>query len=167
MFHTLTDFIDVWKEEAKNTEKLLSALTDESLNKELVKGLRTLKQLSWHIIATPEELLGHTGLKIAGAENREEATASVQALIEAHRHVVSSVAHQIQTHWNNKSLHLTDNMYGEEWTRSQSLQILLSHLIHHRGQMTVFMRIAGLKVPGLYGPAKEEWAAFGLKQPEE
>jgi uncharacterized damage-inducible protein DinB len=28
--------------------------------------------------------------------------------------------------------------------------------------MTVLMRQAGIKVPGVYGPAKEEWAAYGM-----
>jgi len=27
------------------------------------------------------------------------------------------------------------------------------------------MRQAGLKVPGTYGPAKEEWGAFGMETP--
>ena len=41
----------------------------------------------------------------------------------------------------------------------------LSHQTHHRGQMTVLMRQAGLTVPGVYGPAREEWAAMGMEPP--
>ncbi|MEA3297729.1 MAG: DinB family protein, partial [candidate division Zixibacteria bacterium] len=43
---------------------------------------------------------------------------------------------------------------------------LIQHQIHHRGQMTVLMRQAGIKVPSLYGPAKEDWAQMGLEPPE-
>lgn len=32
--------------------------------------------------------------------------------------------------------------------------------------MTVLMRQAGLTVPGIYGPAKEEWATFGMEAPK-
>jgi uncharacterized damage-inducible protein DinB len=32
--------------------------------------------------------------------------------------------------------------------------------------MTVLMRQAGLKVPGIYGPSYEEWLQFGMKAPE-
>jgi uncharacterized damage-inducible protein DinB len=32
--------------------------------------------------------------------------------------------------------------------------------------MTVLMRQAGLPVPGLYGPSKEEWAAMGMSPME-
>jgi len=40
------------------------------------------------------------------------------------------------------------------------------HQAHHRGQMTVLMRQAGMKVPGVYGPSKEEWSAFGMEPME-
>jgi uncharacterized damage-inducible protein DinB len=53
-------------------------------------------------------------------------------------------------------------MYGEQWTRGFVLQALVAHQTHHRGQMTVLMRQAGLPVPGMYGPSKEEWAAMGM-----
>jgi len=57
-------------------------------------------------------------------------------------------------------------MYGEKWARGVTLHILLVHEIHHRGQMTVLMRQAGLKVPGVYGPAKEEWTQYKMPEPE-
>jgi uncharacterized damage-inducible protein DinB len=56
-------------------------------------------------------------------------------------------------------------MYGEKWTRGFTLTSLILHQVHHRGQMTVLMRQAGLEIPGLYGPARQEWAAFGMKPP--
>ncbi|MGO4373779.1 DinB family protein, partial [Paenibacillus sp. MCAF20] len=45
------------------------------------------------------------------------------------------------------------------------LDVLIKHEIHHRGQMTVLMRQAGLRVPDLYGPTKEQWAEFGAPAP--
>ncbi|MCK6259572.1 DinB family protein [Fictibacillus sp. KIGAM418] len=50
-------------------------------------------------------------------------------------------------------------MYGEKWENGLTLYILNCHQIHHRGQMTVLMRLAGLKVPGVYGPSIEEMEA--------
>jgi uncharacterized damage-inducible protein DinB len=32
----------------------------------------------------------------------------------------------------------------------------MNHLVHHRGQLTVYLRMAGGKVPGLYGPSADE-----------
>ncbi len=33
---------------------------------------------------------------------------------------------------------------------------VLNHLIHHRGQLTVYLRLNGVPVPGLYGPSADE-----------
>lgn len=33
----------------------------------------------------------------------------------------------------------------------------LSHLAHHRGQLTVYMRLNEAKVPAIYGPSADEW----------
>ena len=34
--------------------------------------------------------------------------------------------------------------------------LILSHLIHHRGQLSVYLRLTGSKVPGIYGPSADE-----------
>jgi uncharacterized damage-inducible protein DinB len=36
---------------------------------------------------------------------------------------------------------------------------ILNHLMHHRGQLTVYLRLTGAKVPSVYGPTADE-AAF-------
>ena len=33
----------------------------------------------------------------------------------------------------------------------------LSHLAHHRGQLTVYLRLKESKVPAIYGPSADEW----------
>ena len=34
--------------------------------------------------------------------------------------------------------------------------MVLNHLIHHRAQLTVYFRLIGVPVPGLYGPSADE-----------
>ncbi len=55
---------------------------------------------------------------------------------------------------------IEDDRYGDKWSRGKTLGMLVTHQIHHHGQLTVVMRLAGLKVPGVHGPAKEEWGKF-------
>ena len=31
-----------------------------------------------------------------------------------------------------------------------------THLAHHRGQLTVYLRLNGAKVPAIYGPSADE-----------
>lgn len=151
MFHTIADFVQLWQDEAKNTEKLFLELSDGALDKESVPGIRTLRQLAWHIIETPKEILERTGLKLPKLTDKDNAALKVAELVDIHRKMIEFVVHQIQTHWHNKDLHHTDIIYDEEWTRSKTLNELVFHLIHHRGQMTVLMHLAGIKVPSLYG----------------
>ena len=33
---------------------------------------------------------------------------------------------------------------------------VLSHMVHHRGQMTVYLRMLGVPIPSIYGPSGDE-----------
>jgi uncharacterized damage-inducible protein DinB len=43
------------------------------------------------------------------------------------------------------------------------LNMIVNHDVHLRGQVWVLMGLAGLTVPGIYGPNKEETAEFMAK----
>lgn len=36
----------------------------------------------------------------------------------------------------------------------------MNHLIHHRGQLTVYLRLLNISVPGIYGPSADEMKRF-------
>jgi uncharacterized damage-inducible protein DinB len=39
-----------------------------------------------------------------------------------------------------------------------SISSSLNHLVHHRGQLTVYLRLNGIRVPSIYGPSADEQA---------
>lgn len=41
-------------------------------------------------------------------------------------------------------------------SRSEMIGDTINHWIHHRGQMTVYLRLMGAKVPALYGPSADD-----------
>jgi uncharacterized damage-inducible protein DinB len=43
-----------------------------------------------------------------------------------------------------------------ELTRHQMIRDTINHWAHHRGQMTVYLRLMGAKVPALYGPSADD-----------
>ena len=46
-----------------------------------------------------------------------------------------------------------------EMRKGEALWFFLNDTIHHRGQLTVYLRLAGGKVPSIYGPtADERWS---------
>jgi uncharacterized damage-inducible protein DinB len=44
----------------------------------------------------------------------------------------------------------------QEAPRFEMIQDTINHWAHHRGQMTVYLRLMGAKVPSLYGPSADE-----------
>ena len=49
---------------------------------------------------------------------------------------------------------------GKAWIDDTKYNVfretVLNHMIHHRGQLTVYLRLLGAKVPGVYGPSADE-----------
>jgi uncharacterized damage-inducible protein DinB len=41
-------------------------------------------------------------------------------------------------------------------TREEIIQDTISHWSHHRGQMTVYLRLMGAKVPAIFGPSADD-----------
>ncbi|HEX6126211.1 MAG TPA: DinB family protein [Pyrinomonadaceae bacterium] len=161
MLRRIEDFIKDWEYEAESTGKVLHALTDQSLSQKVTEGGRTLGFLGWHLTQTLGEMLGLVGLQIDGPTHDQECPTSAAEIAAAYDKAAKSVTEQVQKNWSDETLLQEDNMYGETWARGLTLFYLIAHQAHHRGQMTVLMRQAGLAVPGVYGPAKEEWAAMG------
>ena len=165
VYATIESFKLNWLEECSRTTDVLKAIPHHLWNKEIISGYRTLARLAWHIVQTPGETLERTGLHVKGPKPETPVPAQFQEIIDNHELVSKSTLEEIERHWNDATLKQKDEMYGQTWTRSRTLMSLVFHAIHHRGQMTVLMRAGGAKVPGLYGPAKEDWAAFGMKAP--
>ena len=164
MFRRVADFLETWDQERKGTLKILRALDDRSLSSTGGGDHRTLGRLAWHLTTTLAEMMERTGLRVGGPPHDSPVPASASAIVEAYSKAAASVAEQVSA-WTDATLEVEDDMYGQRWPRGRTLLALLVHQAHHRGQMTVLMRQAGLKVTGVYGPAREEWAAMGLQPP--
>ena len=165
MFRTINDFLKAWKHESEATLKVFNKLTDESLNQKVTSDGRSLGFIAWHITDTIPEMLSKTGLPFSHDENTP-VPASVETIKNIYENSSKAVAELISKNWKDEMLSDDLNMYGQVWKRASVLSSLIAHQTHHRGQMTVLMRQAGLKVPGVYGPAKEEWAEYGMPTQE-
>jgi len=167
MYTTIADFIAEWKTEASSTVKTLAVLSDESLAQRVVDGHRTLGRIAWHIVTTIPEMTSYTGLKLEELLKPDSPVPpSATAICDAYKAVSLALFEKIEKEWTDETLLIEDEMYGETWPRRVTLNALVQHQIHHRGQITILMRQAGIKVPSIYGPAKEDWHEFGMDAPE-
>lgn len=166
MIHSIKEFTDYWTQESANTRKLLSALTDDSLFQSVADDHRSIGRMAWHLIQSIPEMANRTGLGVNGPDDKAPVPATAEAIYDAYDETAQSLLDEVRTKWKDETLKLTDDMYGQQWDRGTTLTVLIIHEIHHRGQMTVLMRQAGLKVPGVYGPSKEEWVNYGAEPPK-
>lgn len=166
MFRALDDFAALWEQESAGTERVLERLTDASLAQKIDPDGRTLGRLAWHVALTPAAMLSQAGLTIeGGAEESDDLPADAGAIVETYRTISRSASEAVRA-WKDEDLSGEVSVFGQSWSRAQLLTSLLLHQAHHRGQMTVLMRQAGLSVPGVAGPSREEWAAVGAPAPE-
>jgi uncharacterized damage-inducible protein DinB len=166
MFRKIEDFLGSWAHETEATVKVFSQMTDASLGQAVSPEGRTLGRIAWHIVQTLPEMGGRTGLEIVGPGETDAIPATAQEVASSFEEAANSLGEAVISNWVDADLEKEDDLYGEVWKRGKTLSALLYHQIHHRGQMTVLMRQAGLQVPGVYGPSKEEWVNYGMPAQE-
>lgn len=76
----------------------------------------------------------------------DQAAAAARAALEG-----TTEAH-LQTHWRL----LAAGQVVSDTPRHVMLRDTVNHWAHHRGQMTVYLRLMGATVPALYGPSADD-----------
>ena len=165
MYSKISEFISDFDLETAATLKVLNNLTDKSLNQKVTDNGRTLGKIAWHIAGSLGEI-GSTALLPINRIDEKPVPEKASTIVTEYSNSAASLKEAVMKVWNDDSLKEEVDMYGQKWTRGQALSAMIVHQIHHRGQMTILMRQAGLKVPGVYGPAIEEWEAMGMSPQE-
>ena len=152
----------------KSTIKFLSNLTDASLTKNFGENIRTPGRLAWHIVGAISDLAHRMDLTFRKVDQDSPFPSTANEIVDEYKYASDGLIKEIKEKWNDDTLSIEDEItgQGDMWSRGKTLGVLITHQIHHRAQLTIVMRLAGLKVPGVYGPSKEEWAGCGM-EPQE
>lgn len=159
---TIESIVKNWEKEAELTSRVLQALTDDSLLQRIIDDRRTLGELAWHLV-TSVQYMRALGLDFKGVDEGADATSSADGIAWEYQRISKSMVLAIQTQWTDSHLHEKQVIAGEEWRNGESIKYSILHQAHHRGQMTVLMRQAGLVPPELYGPTYETWTDKGME----
>ena len=149
--------------EIGTTRKLLERLPDARLGWKPHERSMTLGGLATHLSNIPNwagPLLNDASFDLAGAPPNVEPKTSCAAILEA----FEASTNQARG-WMDKS----DAEYLARWTlkrgghemfsipRVAALRsFVLSHIVHHRGQLSVYLRLNDIPVPAIYGPSADE-----------
>ena len=89
-------------------------------------------------------------------EPHKTSAALIQALdksaAEARAALEKTTDEHLMTNWQLKAR----GQVVQEAPRYQMIQDTFNHWAHHRGQMTVYLRLLGAKVPAVYGPSADD-----------
>lgn len=90
----------------------------------------------------------------APSSNRELVALFDQSVEAARRALASTTDEQLMKPWQLR----VAGKVMEEKPRYATIADTFSHLAHHRGQLTVYLRLNDKPVPSIYGPtADEKW----------
>lgn len=162
MYRRVSDFLADHTAEAKSTVKLFNTIP-ESASAQAIPGGRSLGRLAWHLTCALGEIARNAG--IGEFEPHDDQTGDVPPVArtaETYKASAKAFGDLLASQWTDAMLDQEIEMYGKTWKRGDVLTMLVVHQAHHRGQITVLMRQAGLAVPGMVGPAREEWAAWNM-----
>lgn len=166
MFHKLDHFIRSWEYESGVTQKLLNHLTDTALEKKITPEHWSLGRIAWHIVTAIKVITSNANLTFDAPAKDWPVPDSAQFIATSYQEASEAFIQAIKAQWHDQTLEEHIDFFGQQMPIGSLLLFLLQHQTHHRGQMTVLMRQAGLTVTGVYGPAKEEWSAFGMEPPK-
>lgn len=155
MYRKKEDFLADWTNAAEGTIRVLESLTDDKLNQAIVEGHNTLGWLGWHLATAPAFFGGLVGLSIEAAGGPNDVPAKASEIVDAYKKIAEDVKREVEK-LDDEKLVDTVESFGRQTPRGALLRSMIDHQTHHRGQMTVLLRQAGLPVPGVMGPTKED-----------
>ncbi|KAA5532118.1 damage-inducible protein DinB [Taibaiella lutea] len=152
--------------EAENTRKLLNAIPDDALDWKPSETSWTTGQLASHIaeIYNWYDVTLHQDVFDMATYKYDKGDISKAS------NIVAKFEENVKKAQESLEAAKDENMMNE-WKMTMGSDepvfpvmpraivargFLMNHLYHHRGEMIVYLRSTGNKVPGLYGPTYEE-----------
>ncbi len=148
--------------EAQSTLKMLESIPSDRLSWKPHEKSMTLGRLGDHIAEIPgwaDPILSMDTLDVATFPPATEPTATDQ--------IVDKFNASLKT-WNETTATTTDADLANGWKmvhgetelvnmpKGQVLRVwVLNHLIHHRGQLSVYLRLHDVPIPPIYGPTAD------------
>ena len=154
--------INELKQESEKTRHLLERAPEKKLTWKPHRKSMTLGQLAWHIAVLPRGIADlATELKSEPPVVPRPQPASLAEVLAALDDSASYATGKISA-WGDNGLQQiwTLTVQGKtmfEMPRAAVIRnLMLNHGYHHRGQMTVYLRLLDVSLPPIFGPTADE-----------
>jgi uncharacterized damage-inducible protein DinB len=153
----LLDFtLPTLKQETATTAKVIAATPNTNLDYRPSERCMSAAELLWHIASADvmffEGILSGTFWK--GPE-KPESVASPQQISAWYTEKMSAVIEKLSAYTPEESARILDLGFLQA-PAAGVITFALGHSIHHRGQLSSYIRPMGGKVPSIYGPSADE-----------
>ena len=146
-------FLKFWTDESKTTVKVLSRIPEGSEYRPDPKS-RTAKEIAWQIVC--EEKMLFDALESGKAEwAPPPVPRTMKEVIDAYE----TQSRELLPRWKGISAERwngTMDFFGKQLPASPMAWSFLFDIVHHRGQITTYLRPMGSTVPQVYGPSADE-----------
>jgi uncharacterized damage-inducible protein DinB len=146
-------FTRFWKNESKTTRNVLSRIPEKSDYRPDPKS-RTAQEIAWQIVC--EEKMIIEALENGKAEwAPPPMPATMKEVLEAYEKQSATLPERWSKlpadRWEG-----TLEFFGSKRPASPMAWNFLFDIVHHRGQITTYLRPMGSTVPQIYGPSADE-----------
>ncbi len=146
-------FTQFWADESSTTHKVLSRIPEGSDYRPDPRS-RTAQEIAWQIVC--EERMIIEALETGKAEwNPPSAPATMKEVVEAYERQAAGMGERWKAlpseRWNG-----TLEFFGSQRPAAPMAWSFLFDIVHHRGQISTYLRPMGAKVPQIYGPSADE-----------
>ncbi len=157
--------ITEFEQEVNSTRRLLQAVPEKDLNYKPSETSWTMGELAqhiatiyyWYVGALTQDVYDMAADRLErGATSDIKATLALfESNVEKARTALKTLTEEtLQAHWTMKAGEHV--ILGPMPRGIVTRGFLFNHIYHHRGEMIVYLRATGNKVPGMYGPTYEE-----------
>lgn len=148
-----TLFTDFWTKESKTTRKVLARIPEGSDYRPDPKS-RTAQEIAWQVVC--EEKMIIEALESGKAEwAPPPMPATMKEVLEAYEKQ-SAAMEQRWTSLPKARWEGSLELFGSQRSASPMAWSFLFDIVHHRGQITTYLRPMGSTVPQIYGPSGDE-----------
>jgi uncharacterized damage-inducible protein DinB len=146
--------LNEFEEEMSATRRLLERVPDDKFEWQPHEKAFPLGKLANHVAAIPgvaAVILIRRGSRPAEAPNTKELVAAFDRNVAACREQLTRMSEERLA----GNMLVNPGLERPVWAVLRGLG-LMNHVIHHRGQLSLYLRILGVGVPGMYGPSADE-----------
>jgi len=147
------------EEEAPITRKVLAAVPDACLDFKLGEKGRTARELMWHIILSEGWFAEGIAAQRFGEEPKAPAPAAVREMAARYDRDFAAAIAKMKAVPAERLARPIDFFGMFNLPAVAYLQFWLTHSIHHRGQLSSYLRAMNARVPAMYGSSADEECA--------